>query len=145
MIFFFLLSPGNKLLLADLPSFFTSCLLCPVRISFLPFFLFRVKENRLVGFFGRLFYFFQWEDFHQQQQVGLGSVHRLLWIQFQYRRFYSWGVRSSDSPSFNSSSLSPESDPISCLVWSFHEEKARNELDSFSENVSRGSALFCWV
>lgn len=32
-----------------------SCLLCPVRIPFVPFFLCRVKENRLVGFFGCLF------------------------------------------------------------------------------------------
>ncbi|KAK8485790.1 hypothetical protein V6N11_034317 [Hibiscus sabdariffa] len=55
-----------------------SCLMCPVRSPFVPFFLFRVKENRLVGFFACLFHFFQWEDFHQQQQVGLGSVHRLL-------------------------------------------------------------------
>lgn len=37
-------------------------------------------------------------------------------------------MRSSDSRSFNSSSLSPSSDPISWLVWSFHEEKARNGL-----------------
>lgn len=64
--------------LSVIKSGFGSCR-CESR-SFLSFFS---GSRRLVGFFACLFHFFQWEDFHHQQQVGLGSVHRLLWILFQ--------------------------------------------------------------
>lgn len=60
--------------------------------------------------------------------IAVDSAVTQDFVDYLSRRFYSWGVRSSDSPSFNSSSLSPSSDPISWLVWSFHEEKARNGL-----------------
>lgn len=102
------------------------CLLCPVRIPFVPFF----AGSRRIAWLGSLVAY-------STSFSGRSFISSSRWAQAQFidccgfcfsRRFYSWGVRSSDSRSFNSSSLSPSSDPISWLVWSFHEEKARNGL-----------------
>ncbi|GJZ28593.1 ribosomal protein L16 [Tanacetum coccineum] len=49
------------------------------------------------------------------RQAATLAAHKL----FQEVVFYHFiATRSSDSPSFNSSSLSPSSDPISWLAWS---------------------------